>query len=151
MIGYLPWRLSHWRSQSADGWLRWVGLPFFVMGLLLLADAVLRFVRQGRGTPAPYDPPRHLVLAGPYRYVRNPMYLGVLAAILGQGLFLASRPVLIYAAVAALCFHLIVIAYEEPHLRRVFGEEYAAYCRQVRRWLPHLRAAPVLNTETRSG
>jgi len=78
------------------------------------------------------------VVTGLYRYVRNPMYVGVLATILGQGLLLGSGSVLVYAAVVALGFHLFVLAYEEPTLRRTYGAEYEAYCAAVPRWWPRL-------------
>ena len=103
----------------------------------------MRFVRQGRGTPAPVAPPERLIANGLYRYVRNPMYIGVLAMIFGQALFLGSRGILLYGLGMALAFHLFVVLYEEPTLRWQFGAEYETYCQRVPRWLPRWPAAPV--------
>ena len=94
------------------------------------------FAVTGRGTPAPIDAPKRLVVRGLYRYVRNPMYLGVLAVIAGWAVAFRSRDVAAYGAVVALGFHLFVLAVEEPVLRRTFGDEYAAYRAAVGRWLP---------------
>ncbi len=144
VVGLVPYALSGWRLQAPlfDGTAsRWLGAALLGLGVPLLGDALVRFVRQGRGTPAPVAPPARLVATGPYRYVRNPMYLGVVAMILGQALLLGSRAVLVYGGCAALAFHLFVVLYEEPNLARRFGAEYTAYCRQVRRWLPRLTPA----------
>lgn len=97
---------------------------------------VATFALVGRGTPAPFDPPRRLVVRGPYRYVRNPMYVGAIAALCGGAIFYGSWGLLGYAAVFAVLVHAFVVLYEEPALRRAFGDEYAAYCREVRRWRP---------------
>lgn len=111
-------------------------------GLLGLAGAalalwcILTFVVVGRGTPAPFDPPRRLVVRGPYRYARNPMYIGAGIAVSGAALFYQSAALLGYAGVFLLLAHVLVVAYEEPTLRRTFGPEYADYCRQVGRWWP---------------
>ncbi len=94
------------------------------------------FASTGRGTPAPIDPPKHLVVRGLYRYTRNPMYVGVLAVIFGWALVFGSPPIAIYGFLLAGFFHLFVVIYEEPHLRRVFGSSYEEYCLQVSRWLP---------------
>lgn len=115
---------------------RWVGAVLILLGLPLWGSAAQRFIRQGLGTPAPVAPPRHLVINGPYRWVRNPMYVAVLAMTLGQALVLGSVVVLLYAALLALAFHLFVTLYEERALTERFGEEYAAYRRRVSRWLP---------------
>lgn len=97
---------------------------------------VWNFARHGRGTPAPIDAPKRLVVAGAHRWVRNPMYLSVLAVIAGWGLLFESRELLVYLASMAILFHLVVILYEEPVLRRQFGSEYQRYCVSVRRWWP---------------
>jgi len=93
------------------------------------------FVSAGRGTPAPIDPPRRLVVQGLYRRTRNPMYLAVLALLAGEALLFASVALLAYAAIVFAAFHLFVVIYEEPTLRRTFGEAYERYCRAVPRWL----------------
>ena len=91
---------------------------------------------------APIAPTERLVVGGPFRWVRNPGYISVIALLLGQALVFGSSVLLAYAAVIALGFHLFVVFYEEPTLRRQFGAEYETYCRAVRRWIPRLRPAP---------
>ncbi|HEX5761394.1 MAG TPA: isoprenylcysteine carboxylmethyltransferase family protein [Thermoanaerobaculia bacterium] len=105
-------------------------------GAAVLLRCIWEFGRVGRGTPAPFDPPKELVVSGLYRYVRNPMYLGVLLILLGEALFFQSRALLVYAAACGLLYHLIVLLYEEPALTRSFGDSYARYRRSVGRWLP---------------
>jgi protein-S-isoprenylcysteine O-methyltransferase Ste14 len=94
------------------------------------------FAVSGRGTPAPIDAPRRLVVRGLYRYIRNPMYVGVLLVIIGWAAFLQSRQILIYGAVIGIGFHLFVVLVEEPLLESKFGEAYLGYCEEVGRWLP---------------
>jgi protein-S-isoprenylcysteine O-methyltransferase Ste14 len=94
------------------------------------------FICRGRGTPAPYDPPRELVVAGLYRYVRNPQYVGVVLAVVGEGLLSGAAALFGYAAVLAVGYHLFVTYYEEPTLSRLFGDAYARYRAAVPRWLP---------------
>ena len=116
---------------------RWLGLALLVPGALVIARCFADFVRRGRGTPAPYDPPRELVVAGLYRYTRNPQYLGVLAVVLGEAALTGAAVLLAYAAVLAVGYHLFVTRHEEPALRRLFGDAYARYCAAVPRWLPN--------------
>lgn len=110
------------------------GMIIGAIGAVIAFWCIFTFAFLGKGTPAPFDPPRRLVRAGPYRFVRNPMYIGAALALLGAALFYTSWPILIYAALFLLAMHLFVIAYEEPTLRRTFGAEYETYCRQVGRW-----------------
>jgi protein-S-isoprenylcysteine O-methyltransferase Ste14 len=117
-----------------------VGAVMVVLGLALAIACVLTFAFVGRGTPAPFDPPRTLVIAGPYRRVRNPMYIGAGTALLGAALFYQSAALAGYALLFLLITHLFVLFYEEPHLRRVFGEPYEDYLRTVRRWIPTWRS-----------
>lgn len=107
-----------------------------LVGAALALACVLTFAFVGRGTPAPFDPPRRLVIGGPYAFVRNPMYLGAGTALTGAALFFGSVGLLGYAALLFLITHLFVVRYEEPTLRRTFGEEYEKYCAEVHRWLP---------------
>ncbi len=109
-------------------------------GAALAAACIVTFVVVGKGTPAPFNPPRRLVTRGPYRLVRNPMYIGAGLALGGAALFYRSPPLLGYAAAFVLVTHRFVVFYEEPTLRRVFGVEYEAYCRQTGRWWPRRRA-----------
>jgi protein-S-isoprenylcysteine O-methyltransferase Ste14 len=117
-------------------WLRWAGLAVAVPGAVLGLWCVGLFVSAGRGTPAPFDPPREFVATGPYRFVRNPMYVGGLSVILGAGLWLGSPSIVVLGAVFALWAHLFVVFYEERTLERRFGESYRRYKRRVRRWSP---------------
>lgn len=112
------------------------GILIGAVGGLIALWCVFTFAIVGRGTPAPFDPPRRLVTQGPYRFVRNPMVIGAALAVGGAALFYESLPLLGYAGLFVLACHLFVLWYEEPTLRQTFGEEYEAYCRKVRRWWP---------------
>ncbi len=114
-----------------------------IVGLVLLAAGAAGyfwclwlFALTGRGTPAPIDPPRHLVVRGPYRFVRNPIYVSAVAVVLGWAAYFHSTEVFLYAIVLAGAFHLFVVTVEEPTLHRKFGESYTHYRHTVRRWLP---------------
>ncbi len=140
--GYVPWQFFGLRWLRLD-LLRLnqaVGLGCVAAGAVLLGACIWEFARRGRGTLAPADPPRELVLGGLYRYVRNPMYLSVTAILLGEALAAGSRPMLLYWACWFLGVNLFVIFYEEPSLRRRFGASYERYTERVARWLPRLRA-----------
>lgn len=140
VAGLLPWTITRWRGGGASPWpLRAVGFALLGAGLAVLLSAFVRFVTEGSGTPAPVAPTQRLVIGGMYRYVRNPMYLAVLAIVLGQAL-VSWRPILIaYAAVVATAFVAFVRGYEEPTLRRTFGDRYEVYRRAVPGWWPRLR------------
>lgn len=116
------------------------GLIVAAVGFGLALACVLTFAFVGKGTPAPFDPPRALVIAGPYRYVRNPMYIGAGTALLGAALYYHSTALAGYALVFLLITHLFVMLYEEPHLRRVFGQAYEDYRHHVHRWIPTWRS-----------
>jgi len=134
-----PWLITRWTVRPPlMGWmaLRWIGVGFLVLGIAVAGSTWVRFVVEGRGTPAPTAPPTELVVAGLFQYVRNPMYLGMMALVVGQGLLFGSWPTLAYAAGMWLVFHLFVRLHEEPNLRRRFGPAYAAYCADVPRWIP---------------
>ncbi|MBW1689100.1 MAG: isoprenylcysteine carboxylmethyltransferase family protein [Deltaproteobacteria bacterium] len=139
VIGVIPYALSGWHLAEAAA-LRWAGALLLLLALPVFVDFLVRFVREGRGTPAPGADPERLVIGGAFRYVRNPGYVGVLGLIVGQSLLFASAAVLAHAAIMALAFRLFVVLYEEPHLRRKFGTEYEEYQRRVPRWLPRLRS-----------
>jgi protein-S-isoprenylcysteine O-methyltransferase Ste14 len=106
------------------------------IGAALAVWCIGTFIVIGRGTPAVFDPPRRLVSAGPYSVVRNPMYIGAALALAGAALFYGSWPLLWYCFGFALITHLFVVFYEEPTLRRTFGDAYDRYCRRVHRWWP---------------
>jgi len=120
-------------------WLAPVGWSLVVLGLPLALTCVVLFVFRGRGTPAPFDPPREFVATGPYRRVRNPMYLGGLAVLLGSGLILLSPSIVLLAVGFIVLAHLFVVFYEEAALEGSFGASYLEYKRSVRRWLPRWR------------
>lgn len=141
VAGLVPWRISGWRFEEPPfGWapLRVLGMVLIACGVPVLVDAFVRFVREGRGTPAPYQPTRRLVVSGPYRHVRNPMYVAVVATILGQALLFGSGDLVTYGACVGAFFHAWVLLYEEPTLRERYGAEYEQYRREVRRWWPRL-------------
>jgi protein-S-isoprenylcysteine O-methyltransferase Ste14 len=112
------------------------GMLLGASGAALALACILTFVFVGRGTPAPFDPPRRLVVQGPYRVVRNPMYLGAGLALAGAALFYRSIPLLGYAGLFLLITHVFVVVYEEPTLRQTFERDYDAYCRRTGRWWP---------------
>jgi len=137
-----PWLVTRWRIRPAFlGFepFRWLGVAFLALGFTIAMDSWIRFVVQGRGTPAPPSAPKELVVSGLYRYVRNPMYVGMLAMVVGQGLLFGSWPLFVYAGGVWAVFHLFVLMYEEPTLRRQFGQSHVAYCQSVRRWIPRRR------------
>jgi len=105
-------------------------------GVAIFCRCIWIFAVVGHGTPAPVDLPKVLVVCGLYRYARNPMYLGVLLFLLAESAFFESWSLLKYVAGIFICFHLFIVLYEEPSLRRRFGESYVRYCRSVHRWLP---------------
>lgn len=143
VAGVVPWWLSGWRPRPPFLHLegtRWLGGVIGLAGFMLLVDAFVRFVREGRGTPAPVAPPRRLVVSGSYRRTRNPMYLGVLGVVVGQSLLLASVDLLVYSAAIAVAFHVFVALYEEPTLHARYGRQYDAYRGEVPRWGLRLRA-----------
>jgi protein-S-isoprenylcysteine O-methyltransferase Ste14 len=139
VAGWIPWRLTGWNVATVPPLVvpvRVLGIALVAIGAAVLVHAFSRFVREGAGTPAPVAPPAHLVIGGLYRYVRNPMYVAVLAIILGQAMALPSLTLLAYAAIVFLAVAAFVVGYEEPHLRRQFGTEYESYRSAVPRWWP---------------
>ena len=141
VAGVVPWLLTGWDSSDALGDLavvRLLGALLVAAGVGVLLEAFARFVLEGRGTPAPVAPTSRLVVGGLYRHVRNPMYLAVEAAILGQALLLGSAVLLAYSAAIGVAFLAFVRWYEEPTLARRYGEEYDAYRRAVPAWRPRL-------------
>ena len=134
---YVPLRMLErsWRARAADAppW-AWPGALLIAAGAAVLLASVWEFFSSGRGTLAPIDPPRALVVRGLYRFTRNPMYNGVTAMLLGESWLLHSTALLAYALFVAGAFHLFVLLYEEPTLADKFGTQYAAYRRAVPRW-----------------
>ncbi|MDE3149506.1 MAG: isoprenylcysteine carboxylmethyltransferase family protein [Acidobacteriota bacterium] len=144
LLIYLPARLLSWAGiarPAAMAWPQIAGIVIGSAGAVVALWCVCAFVWIGKGTPAPFDPPRKLVIRGPYRFVRNPMYIGAALALAGAALFYGSMSLLIYGILFLLAAHLFVVFYEEPTLRRNFGAEYEAYCHRVRRWWPRAGVA----------
>ncbi len=137
----IPWWITHWRVGEPAPWppLRVAGAVLLLAAVAALVWTFSRFVTEGRGTPAPVAAPEHLVVGGLYRYVRNPMYVAVLAGIVGQALILGRPVLLLYAAAVWVVPAAFVHWYEEPELARRFGAEYEEYRRAVPAWLPRLR------------
>lgn len=115
---------------------RWFGLPLMALGASSLVWCIVLFAREGRGTLAPVDPPRFVVRGGPYRRVRNPMYVSILVLLAGESILFESWAVAAWAAFMAVAWHLFVVFYEEPTLVRLFGDAYRDYRRAVPRWIP---------------
>jgi protein-S-isoprenylcysteine O-methyltransferase Ste14 len=142
VVGLIPWLLTRWQAREpVPYWapMRVLGAILLVAGLMALIRAFVRFVMEGLGTPAPIAAPDRLVIGGVYRYVRNPMYVAVVAAIVGQALLFGQLGLLIYAVAVWLLVAAFVHLYEEPTLTRRFGADYEAYRRAVPAWWPRLR------------
>jgi protein-S-isoprenylcysteine O-methyltransferase Ste14 len=140
---FLPARVLSWSGivrPATIGPAQVAGMVVGVGGAAVALWCIITFAVAGRGTPAPFDPPRRLVIVGPYRLVRNPMYLGAGLALAGAALFYESWALLGYTAAFAFMTYLFVVGYEEPTLRATFGDPYVRYCERVRRWWPRRRA-----------
>ncbi|MBW2289033.1 MAG: isoprenylcysteine carboxylmethyltransferase family protein [Deltaproteobacteria bacterium] len=135
VVVYIPLQIAESRSPVSGPMLA-IAAAVLITGAAIYAWCVWDFASFGRGTPAPIDAPKELVVRGLYRYTRNPMYLGVLTVILGWAVFFRAVNLVLYALAVGTCFHLFVVLYEERHLAAYFGDDYAAYCSQVARWLP---------------
>jgi protein-S-isoprenylcysteine O-methyltransferase Ste14 len=139
VVGLVPWLLTGWERRSSGPVHMWAGGILIVLGAVVLVHGFARFVMEGRGTPSPVAPTERLVVGGLYRYVRNPMYLAVIAAIIGQALVLGRSELLWYVVVVAAVVTLFTRAYEEPTLQHRFGASYDEYRRNVRGWWPRAR------------
>jgi protein-S-isoprenylcysteine O-methyltransferase Ste14 len=139
LLVYLPARLLSWSGFVRPAVFearQFAGMTVGAAGAALALWCIFTFALAGRGTPLPLDPPRRLVVGGPYRLVRNPMYVGAALALFGAALFYESLPLAAYAALFLLATHLLVVFYEEPALRETFGPDYGAYRGRVGRWWP---------------
>ncbi|HEX7070655.1 MAG TPA: isoprenylcysteine carboxylmethyltransferase family protein [Rhodothermales bacterium] len=141
VAGLIPYWLTGWRPHELPPAMavRVFGLVLVALGSACLLECFARFALEGEGTPAPVAPTRHLVVTGAYRYVRNPMYVAVLGIVFGQALLLGSPVLLGYGLIVWVLFHLFVVLYEEPTLKRRYGDSYRTYVSNVRRWWPRLR------------
>ena len=132
---WLPWwLLTHGHGIPAPA--AWEAVPVIAAGAALYFWCAWNFATVGGGPPGPWDAPRRVVAHGPYRWVRNPMYLGAGGALFGAALFYGALPLAAYAALFLIAMHLFVLGYEEPTLRETFGADYETYCRRVGRWYP---------------
>lgn len=141
IAGVIPWLITRWQVGSAElalPPLQFAGAALAAIGTMMLIDSFVRFAVTGLGTPAPIFPTKHLVVDGLYRYVRNPIYVGVVAAILGQALLFGSLALLVYGAIIWVAFTAFVQGYEEPTLFQTFGSEYEEFRKNVPRWVPRL-------------
>lgn len=139
VVGLIPWLITRWEiADSTPMWRIGVGVVLTVAGLIPPVHAFAQFVMAG-GTPMPIAPTQRLVVTGFNRYVRNPMYVGLIVAILGQALLFGSMGLVVYAAVAWIITASFVRWYEEPTLVREYGSEYEAYRRNVHAWRPRWR------------
>jgi protein-S-isoprenylcysteine O-methyltransferase Ste14 len=130
LIAFLdPWRGETWQLR----------LTVMCAGAFVLVWCVRDFYVSGKGTLAPWDPPKQLVVIGLYRWVRNPMYVGVLLLVVGWSLYLASLFLAGYAVLLALAFHARVVVHEEPRLDAQFGQQWCDYKAKVPRWIPRMR------------
>ena len=137
VAGLIPWLISGWDFEEVSGWLivlRVTGGLLILAGLLSVIESFVRFVNDGRGTPAPAAAPEHLVIRGQYRYVRNPMYVAVGSVILGQAFALPSAALLAYLGLFFVTVASFVRLYEEPALEARFGDEYTGYKKEVPAW-----------------
>ena len=141
LAGLIPWWITRWEFRPPFFDLdatRAVGILLIVAGLPGLVDSFARFALQGLGTPAPIAPTQNLVVTGLYRYVRNPIYIAVVAVILGQAILFGDWRLMIYGGLMWLAFHAFVLAYEEPVLAETFGAQYEEFRANVPRWIPRL-------------
>jgi len=139
VAGVVPWWITRWQFRTpfpSSSPFRILGVALILLGIPALLDSFARFAWQGLGTPAPLFPTRHLVVTGFYRYVRNPMYVGVAAVIFGQGLLFGNVEVLEYLVCVLIAVQAFVVWYEEPKLTATFGDEYRRFRENVPRWIP---------------
>jgi protein-S-isoprenylcysteine O-methyltransferase Ste14 len=138
VLVYAPARVMNWSGivRPDIALPQIIGMIVGTLGAIIALWCIFTFISIGKGTPAPFDPPRRLVTRGPYRFVRNPMYIGAGLALGGAALFYQSWKLLVYTLFLFLVTHLFVLLYEEPTLRRTFSQDYETYCARVRRWWP---------------
>ena len=139
VAGLGPWAVTRWRLPPDPRPLLWApGAVLLALGLMGLVACFIRFAWHGRGTPAPIAPPTRLMVGGLYRWVRNPMYVAIMGMLTGQAMIFASPPALAYAGAIFLMFHIWTVTFEEPQMRGLFPEDFAAYSAAVPRWIPRL-------------
>lgn len=139
VAGYIPLVLLRIGPRIQTGFFAYLAFPLWVIGGVMLLWSFWNFLAQGRGTPAPADPPKELVVTGFYLYVRNPMYVSITLILIGHFLWLGFWSLLAYAALAFIATHLFVTLYEEPTLKKKFGAAYEDYLKRVPRWIPEFK------------
>jgi protein-S-isoprenylcysteine O-methyltransferase Ste14 len=139
VAGYIPLALLRQGPKLEAGIFAYLAFPLWLVGGVVLLWSFWNFLIEGRGTPAPVDPPKELVAAGFYQYVRNPMYVGVLLILIGHFLWFGFWWLLLYTGLAFFVVHLFVTLYEEPTLKRKFGTAYENYLKAVPRWIPKFK------------
>ena len=139
VAGYIPLVLLRNSPQIETGIFAYLAFPLWLIGTIILLWCFWDFIQKGKGTPAPIDPPKELVATGFYRYVRNPMYVGVLIIIVGHIFWFKTIWMAAYAVIIFLAFHLFVTLYEEPTLKKKFGASYEDYLQKVPRWIPSIK------------
>jgi protein-S-isoprenylcysteine O-methyltransferase Ste14 len=142
VAGIVPWLLTRWEADGQPLALKFLGGIVLAAGAALVLETTARFALQGRGTPAPWAPPERFVERGSYRFVRSPMYVGVLLLVVGQALLLGREILFLWALAAWVIFEASLRLWEEPGLRRRFGDDYDEYRRRVHRWLPTRPSSP---------
>jgi protein-S-isoprenylcysteine O-methyltransferase Ste14 len=144
MLGYLPWqvlRLDAALAQSLQSFLMYVGVLLFFLGAALLFFGAYYLVLRGDGTPLPFDPPKRMVVAGPYARMQHPMALGLVMLIFAEAFWFYSASLLVYAVLLTFLMNLYLTYLEEPRLEKRFGDDYRAYRTVVPRWMPRLKAS----------
>ena len=137
VAGLVPYLIAknHSVSFQITSPLHLLGVIIFMIGFVLMVHCIFRFAIEGRGTLAPVDATKVLVVTGLYRYLRNPMYLGVITMLLGESIYIQSVIMWIYILIVFIAFNIFIFWIEEPRLKRDFGDEYIRYCQKVRRWI----------------
>jgi protein-S-isoprenylcysteine O-methyltransferase Ste14 len=142
VLGYLPWQVLRLDALIGDyvgTLLQYGGVLLFLMGALVLFSGAYYLVARGEGTPLPFDPPKRMVVAGPYAYIQHPMALGLLLIAFAEALWLASPSLVIYALLLTVLLNVYILYIEEPGLARRFGEDYRTYQAATPRWIPFSR------------
>lgn len=137
LMGYFPYLIASTDAQLFDpGVLAYLAIPLWLIGWAAMLWCFWNFLVNGKGTPAPFDPPKELVAVGLYRYIRNPMYAAGIIALIGWILWSPSLPLILAPILFLVAAHLFVTLYEEPTLKRKFGAAYEEYFNKVPRWIP---------------
>ena len=137
VAGLVPYWILRGELSVSRSWqfTHYAGIVIFLIGLIIMLHCIINFAVKGRGTLSPADPTKRLVISGLYKYSRNPMYVGVMLILVGESMYFRSQSLWMYSFFIFIAFNLFIAGFEEPRLRRDFGEEYQAYCKRVSRWI----------------